>query len=106
MRVQPGRRQSLLVAIAMVLAMAVVLAMIRQFGGRPGGAFGPLMTAWMVTGLIGAAMAFYNAFSKKGLPLYEADDESEDDPVFCPECGRLVGPDVQSCRYCRQAPEE
>jgi ribosomal protein S27AE len=49
-------------------------------------------------------MAFYNAFSEEGLPLYEVDVEEDHEPqettAFCPQCGNPVGEDDQYCRHC------
>jgi len=57
----------------------------------------------VVIGLTGAGMAFYNAFSEGGLPIYEVDLEDEDQyqgEGFCPQCGKSVGDDDQFCRHC------
>lgn len=71
------------------------------------GLFAPFVVLWVVIGLVGAGMAFYNAFSKGGLPLYEVDleeDEKIDDYQeggrFCPQCGRPVGENDRFCRHC------
>ena len=87
----------------MMLVVTIVgLVMISRFGGPTGGMFGPFLIIWVVIGLVGAAMAFYNAFSEKGLPLYEVDVEEgeEDSGAFCPQCGEPVGEDDQFCRHC------
>lgn len=102
MRIRPGRTRSLFVAIMMLVVMVVGLIMMTRFGGPTGGMFGPFIIIWVVVGLVGAAMAFYNAFSEKGLPLYEVDVEEDEGAtgVFCPQCGRPVGEDDQFCRHC------
>ena len=104
-RIRPGRTRSLFVGIAMVLVMVVGLFMMTQFGGPMGGVFGPFIIIWVVIGLIGAGMAFYNAFSEGGLPIYEVDLEEEEEEAqggagFCPQCGRAVDEDDQFCRHC------
>ena len=103
MRIRPGRTRSLFVGIAMLLVMFVGLLMMTRFGGPMGGVFGPFIIIWVVIGLTGAGMAFYNAFSEGGLPIYEVDLEDEDryqGEGFCPQCGKPVGDDDQFCRHC------
>ena len=93
----------------MLLVMIVGLVMMTRFGGPVGGVFGPFIIIWVVIGLVGAAMAFYNAFSKEGLPLYEVDVEEEeseegwgdeDRGPYCPQCGKPVAESDQFCRHC------
>jgi hypothetical protein len=94
----------------MMLVVTVVgLVMMSRFGGPTGGVFGPFVIIWVVIGLVGASMAFYNAFSKEGLPLYEVDVEEEEQEEtrrhdeagpYCPQCGQLVGEGDQFCRHC------
>jgi hypothetical protein len=85
----------------MLLVMIFGLVMMTRFGGA---AFGPFVIIWVIVGLAGAAMAFYNAFSEEGLPLYEVDVEEDHEPqettAFCPQCGNPVGEDDQYCRHC------
>jgi hypothetical protein len=107
MRIRPGRTRSLFVGILMVLVTVVGLVMMSRFGGLTGGMFGPFIIIWVVIGLAGAAMAFYNALSREGLPLYEVDvEEDEEDQTgqngagFCPQCGRSVGEEDRFCRRC------
>jgi len=108
-RIRPGRTRSLFVGIAMLLVMVVGLLMMTRFGGPMEGVFGPFIIIWVVIGLAGAGMAFYNAFSEGGLPIYEVDledggDEDEGDHQgrtgFCPQCGQSVGEGDQFCRHC------
>jgi len=104
-RIRPGRTRSLFVGVAMVLVMIVGLLMMTRFGGPMGGVFGPFIIIWVVVGLVGAGMAFYNAFSEGGLPIYEVDLEEEDEvdqqgTGFCPQCGKPVEEDDQFCRHC------
>jgi hypothetical protein len=54
---------------------------------------------WVVVGLGGAAAAFYNAFSKRGLPLYEVETDAGSG-VFCPRCGQPNEREDQFCRHC------
>ena len=92
----------------MLLVMVVGLLMMARFGGPMGGVFGPFIIIWIVIGLAGAGMAFYNAFSEGGLPIYEVDleDVGEEDEgdhqgrAFCPQCGQSVGEGDQFCRHC------
>ena len=105
MRVRPGRTRSLFVGAAMLLVVIVGVVMMTRFGGPFGGAFGPFLIIWFVIGLAGAGMAFYNALSEGGLPIYEVDlDEQEEGrhrgASFCPQCGQPVGEDDQFCRHC------
>ena len=109
MRIRPGRTRSLLAGIVMLLVMVVGLVMMSRFGGPTGGVFGPFIIIWVVIGLAGAAMAFYNALSEEGLPLYEVDVEEEEGEdswrqdeagPYCPQCGRSVGEGDQFCRHC------
>jgi len=91
----------------MLLVMIVGLLMMSRFGGPTGGVFGPFIIIWVVIGLAGAGMAFYNAFSEGGLPIYEVDVEDGGGPrreaAFCPRCGESVGQDDQFCRHCGAA---
>jgi len=93
----------------MLLVMIVGLVTMSRFGGPTGGVFGPFVIIWVVIGLVGAAMAFYNALSKEGLPLYEVDveeDQEEAGSAFCPQCGMPVGEDDQFCRHCGASLDE
>ncbi len=100
MRIRPGRKRSLFAGIVMLLVTLVGLMMMSQYGGM----FGPFIIIWLAVGLGGSAMAFYNAFSEEGLPLYEVDvekDEQNGEPDgFCPQCGRPVGVGDRFCRHC------
>ena len=107
MRIRPGRARSLFVGIMMVLVTIVGVVMMGRFGGPAGGVFGPFMIIWVVIGLAGAGMAFYNALSEEGLPLYEVDVEDDEEGqggegagAFCPQCGRPVGENDRFCRHC------
>ncbi len=91
----------------MLLVTVVGVVMMNRFGGPAGGVFGPFVMIWVVVGLAGAAMAFYNALSKEGLPLYEVnveeergDQSDEEAGPFCPQCGKPVGAGDQFCRHC------
>lgn len=88
----------------MLLVMIIGLVMMTSFGGFIGTRFRAFVIIWLVVGLVGAAMAFYNAFSEEGLPLYEVDVEEDEElergTVFCPQCGRPVDEDDQFCRHC------
>ena len=102
MRIRPGRTRSLFAGIMMLVVTIVGLLMMGRFGGSAGGLFGPFIIIWVVIGLAGAAMAFYNAFSEEGLPLYEVDveEDEEDSGAFCPQCGKPVDEEDQFCRHC------
>jgi hypothetical protein len=83
------------------MALVVMVAgvwMLTSFGGF-GGPPWPFVALWVVIGLGGAAAAFYNAFSRRGLPLYEVELDV-DGEEFCPRCGKPVGQDDQFCRHC------
>jgi hypothetical protein len=84
--------------IMVLVVMAAGLWILTSFGGF-GGPPLPFLVLWVIVGLGGAAAAFYNAFSRRGLPLYEVD--VDDGPEgFCPQCGKAVGSDDQFCRHC------
>jgi len=104
MRIRPGRTRSLIAGIAALAVMVFGLVMMGRMPG--GGIFGPFMILWVLFGLIGAAAAFYNAFSERGLPLYEVDTESEEGDAFCPQCGRPVSADDAYCRRCGASLDE
>lgn len=101
MRVRPGRTRSLIAGIAALLIMGVGLVMMMQFGGFRG-FLAPFMLIWVLLGLIGAAVSFYNAFSREGVPLYEIDTDQDEEGtgLFCPQCGRPVGQNDRFCRNC------
>lgn len=103
MKIRPGRTRSLFAGILMLLVTIVGLAMMGSAGPMVPGGFGPFIIIWVVIGLVGAAMAFYNAFSSEGLPLYEVDvdQKQEEKPqgAFCPQCGEPV---AEADRFCRQ----
>lgn len=88
----------------MVLVTIIGLVMMTRYGGLGGGPFGPFVIIWVVIGLAGAAMAFYNALSEEGLPLYEVDVENDEEDQeggsFCPRCGERVAENDQFCRHC------
>jgi hypothetical protein len=60
------------------------------------------MIIWVIVGLVGAGVAFYNAFSREGVPLYEIenDDRERESGAYCPQCGEPVGRNDQFCRNC------
>jgi hypothetical protein len=101
MRIRPGRTRSLIAGIAALLIMGVGLVMMLQFGGFQG-FLAPFMLIWVLLGLIGAAVSFYNAFSREGVPLYEIDTDQGDGEggTFCPQCGRPVSANDRFCRNC------
>ena len=91
-----------------LVVMVVGLAMMGSFGGKqyfgrmPGfSAFWLFMLLWVFIGLVGAASSFYNAFSRRGLSLYELEmGEGEEGAAFCPQCGKTVGEGDRFCRDC------
>ena len=101
MRIRPGRTRSLIGGIAALLVTAVGLVMMSQFGGLRGMLL-PFMLLWVLIGLIGAAVSFYNAFSREGVPLYEIDTDRGDRgaDAYCPQCGKAVGQSDRFCRHC------
>lgn len=98
MRIRPGRTRSLVGGILGLAITFVGLWMLSRFGGV-GGPPWPFMVLWVIVGLGGAAVSFYNAFSKRGLPLYEVDTEA-DRGTFCPRCGKPIGREDTFCRHC------
>ncbi len=98
MRIRPGRERSLFGGIAALWIMIVGLAMMSSFGSMAGGVPGAFTLLWVLFGLAGAAMSFYNALSSRGLPLYEV--ELAQDARFCPQCGKPIGKSDKFCRYC------
>lgn len=103
MRIRPGRTRSIFAGIMGLVVMIIGLWMLSGFGGF-GGLPWPFMALWIIIGLGGAAAAFYNAFSKRGLPLYELDGDP-DPRGFCPRCGKPVGSEDQFCRHCGASQE-
>lgn len=97
MRIRPGRGRSVFAGIMALVVTLVGVWLLSSFGG-----FGPpwpFLALWILIGLGGAVAAFYNAFSKRGLPLYEVDMEG-DTGRFCPKCGKPVDADDEFCRAC------
>ena len=87
-----------------LVVMVIGLLMMSRAGGIGGGIgsgmLGPFMIIWVVIGLLGAGISFYNAFSEKGVPLYEIQTDSEGNGTFCPQCGEPVQASDQFCRHC------
>ncbi len=112
MKIRPGRERSLFGGIAILVVMIVGLVMMSSFGsmaggvpgaiggtpGPAGGVPGAFVLLWVLLGLAGAGTSFYNAFSSRGLPLYEV--EMTQDARFCPHCGKPIGKADKFCRYC------
>jgi hypothetical protein len=84
--------------VLVLLVMVFGAVMLLSFGGARGMLL-PFLLIWVIFGLVAAAAAFYNAFSRRGLPLYEIDLE-EDGTQFCPDCGQPVGRADTFCRNC------
>jgi hypothetical protein len=95
--------------------MIAGLYMMSGFGGFGGFGriFTPFMFIWIVFGLIGAGVSFYNAFSDKGVPIYEIDRgdrdqnereqpgrDGEEGTYFCSNCGRKIHAEDRFCKYC------
>jgi ribosomal protein S27AE len=99
MRVRPGKTRS---AFGGVMALLVMLLGVVMMGSADGIGFstGPFMLVWVLFGLGAAGVAFYNAFSRKGVPLYEIELDDEETSSFCPHCGRSVSGDDRFCRNC------
>jgi ribosomal protein S27AE len=100
MNIRPGRTRSLIGGIMALVVMVIGLLMMSRAGGIGGGMLGPFMIVWVVIGLLGAGISFYNAFSEKGVPLYEIQTDSEGNGAFCPQCGEPVQASDQFCRHC------
>ena len=109
MKIRPGRMRSLIAGIMALVVMAVGLVMMSGAGGfgpsmmpGVGGIFTIFKILWVVVGLVGAGAAFYNAFSREGLPLYEIETERSEDEEgqYCPQCGRSVSANDKFCRNC------
>jgi hypothetical protein len=111
MRIRPGRTQSLIGGIVVLIVTVVGLTIMPRSGipgGMPGGGdiFGIFRILWVGFGLIGAGVSFYNAFSRKGVALYEIDSSDDryssphEEGSFCPQCGKSVGQDDRFCRNC------
>lgn len=109
MRIRPGRGRSLVAGIGVLLVTIVGLVMLSSFGGMmrgPGmgiGLAGVFTIVWVIFGLIGAGVSFYNAFSREGVTLYEIDMERREDAgggMFCPQCGQRIEADSRFCRHC------
>lgn len=98
MRIRPGRTRSIFAGIMVLVVMAVGLWILTSFGGF-GGPPMPFVILWVIIGLGGAAATFYNAFSRRGLPLYEVEMDNKPEG-FCPQCGKPAGSEDQFCRHC------
>lgn len=107
MRVRPGRGRSLLGGVMALIVTFAGVAMMSSMRGM-GGPFSFFIWIWLAIGLSAAGMAFYNAFSREGLPLYEVDMDrpQSQEGSFCPQCGKRIGPDDAFCRHCGQRLEE
>lgn len=111
MRIRPGRERSLAAGVGVLLVTFLGCAMFGTFGSfawgmggvGPGMSFGPMGLfgiIWVVFGLVGAGVAFYNAFSDRGVALYEIEMDEADSGAFCPQCGKRIAEDSQFCRHC------
>jgi drug/metabolite transporter (DMT)-like permease len=101
MQIRPGRERSLVGGVVALLVMVVGVVMMLSFGGFSNFLL-PFLLIWVLIGLVGAAVSFYNAFSRRGLPLYEVDMDEEEGTAYCPHCGRPVGREDEFCRHCGQ----
>jgi len=98
MRVRVGRERSLVSGILSLLVMVVGLVILSS-ANPAASALGWFRGAWVLVCLAGAALSFYNAFSRRGVSLYEI-ETGEGEGRFCPKCGKPVGEDHSFCRYC------
>jgi hypothetical protein len=64
------------------------------------GFLAPFMVIWVAIGLVGAVVAFYNAFSRKGVALYEIETDGEQAGAYCPQCGKPIGRGDRFCKHC------
>ena len=95
--------------VVALLVMVVGVVMMLSFGGSFGGFSNfllPFLLIWVLIGLVGAAVSFYNAFSRRGLPLYEVDVDAEREGAYCPHCGKPVGGEDEFCRHCGRRLDE
>ena len=109
MRIRPGRERSLVAGVVALLVMVVGVVMMLSFGGLFGGLGNfllPFLLVWVLIGLVGAAVSFYNAFSRRGLPLYEVDMDEQRQVAYCPHCGQPVGREDEFCRHCGRRLDE
>jgi len=111
MQIRPGRGRSLVGGVVALLVMVIGVVMMLSFGGSFGGFSNflmPFLLVWVLVGLVGAAVSFYNAFSRRGLPLYEVDvdQKTEGEGAYCPQCGQPVGRDDDFCRHCGRRLDE
>src|SRR5690606_10087421 len=99
MRIRPGRGRSLAAGIGVLLVRIVGRVWVSCLGGMVRGrgmGIGPagvFTIVWVIFGLIGAGVSFYNAFSREGVTLYEIDMERREDAgggMFCPQCGQRI----------------
>jgi hypothetical protein len=115
MKIRPGRTRSLITG---VMALVVTFLGAVMLSAAPDGIFGIFRLVWILFGLIAAGAAFYNAFSKEGISLYEIEsrqDRSERrDPArpdfepgdvarFCPNCGKPASERASFCKYCGES---
>jgi hypothetical protein len=104
MKIRPGRARSIIAGIAALAVMLVGLIMLSSVGSIPA----PFVILWILIGLLGAGASFYNAFSSKGLPLYEVDlhrNKKTHGPraasgIFCPNCGNPTSESDRFCKHC------
>ncbi len=114
MRIRPGRTRSLISGVLALVVMIAGLALMPRndiLGGHNpmSGAFTSFRIIWIAFGVIGAGAAFYNAFSQKGIPLYDVETEDagniehRSSSLYCPQCGKPVGKQDKFCRSCGSA---
>lgn len=105
MRIRPGRGRSLVAGIGVLLVTLVGAVMMSSFGTFQAGMgtsfTGTFRIVWILFGLLAAAASFYNAFSERGMSLYEVElDAAGKAESFCPQCGQPVSTDDRFCRHC------
>ena len=109
MRIRPGRERSLVAGVVAQLVMVVGVVMMLSLGASFGGFSNfllPFLAVWVLIGLVGAAVSFYNALSRRGLPLYEVDMDDEREGAYCPHCGQPIGREDEFCRHCGRRLDE
>ena len=79
-RVRPGRTQSLVGGIMGIVMLMVGLGLFSGLGG-PFGFPRVFALAWMAVCVVITAISFYNAFSARGIAVYEVETDQPAAPT-------------------------